>query len=461
MRSRYWAIAAVSVGLTLLVANPVAGADFNVDSRDWHGLSDFRTLAGHQGVELYDTNTLDWEQVDTNDIIVVVYPAEPLDVASFAGFVIDGGRVLLADDFGASKGLLERLTVDRTEPLPEELPHRHFVDDHRGWPRFSIEGRHPLLEGVDEVVANYPAVLHNVGGAVIGYDQDGGLVYDMKLGDGRVVVVADPGLFINIMLPVADNRQFAANIWSYLCEDVEECRAWGLIHTFESEGAYGEESTDADPHRDIQERVDAFNERVREAFEELPGTELLYLIGIFLVFGTVAYATTVFPWRRSRRLSEYIERHRDEVSPPLTEFDWNLERFANPDGRINYALPVAVLKESFEELFLDQFGLWPSKPGKRPPVSELARRFDERYLRGQPPQKRKRRRREVEHLLVRLTAIPSRHRVFLESDEHFSARDMMRLHRRIQRVLSWMGLQESYERRTRELDARRLRSRRR
>lgn len=447
--------------LALCWPTPGVAADFAIDSHRWNGLSSFVELTERQGVALRDTNALDWNDVSKDDVVVVIYPQSELDVASLAGFVIDGGRVLLVDDFGASHSFLERLSVERSEPRPQDLPHRNFVDEHRGWPRFTIQGRHPLLEGVDEVVANYPAVMHNVGGAVIGYDDGGGLIYDMKLGEGRAVLVADPGIFINAMLPVAHNRQLATNIWAYLCDGVEECRGWLLIEDFTTQGAYGEVSSQEAEDRDVRERVEALNERVRTALDDLPGTELLYLLGIFLGFGTVAYLMTVFPWRRSRRLSAYIQRHRDELSPPLTEFDWNVERFANPEVRINYALPVAILKESFEELFLDQFGLWPSTPKERPPISELARRFDERYLRGQRPQRRKRRRREVERLLRRLATVPSRHRVFLESDQHFSARDMMRLHRRIERVLDWMGLKESYERRTRELDTRRLRSRRR
>ena len=40
---------------------------------------------------------------------------------------------------------------------------------------------------------------------------------------------------------------------------------------------------------------------------------------------------------------------------------------------------MSILKEQFEELFLDAFDLWPSE-GERPDVTELARMFDEAYL---------------------------------------------------------------------------------
>ncbi len=455
--ARLLACAVLLVGLVGVSSSVLAG-DFDTASQEWNGLADVVALAQDEGLELNEVHTLDWREVSADDVVVVVYPTTELDVANLTRFVIDGGRVLLADDFGMSPSFLERLSIQRTEPDAQQLPHGEFVDDHPGWPRFSVRGEHSLIGDVDEVVANYPAVIHNVGGAVVSYDDDGGLIYDMMLGQGRAVVVADPGIFINAMLPVADNRQLAKNMIHYLCEDVEGCTGWLLVDEFATTGMYGEADT---TREGVAEQVQRFNERMGELFDDLPNSDLLYFLALFLALGTLAYLATVFPWRRARLLSEYFDRYRRDLSPPLTEFDWNMERFIEPDGRINYALPVAILKESFEELFLEQFDLWPSKPGERPSVKGLAQRFDEQFCQGVAPATRKKRRIQVEQLLTDLATVPSRHRVFLESDEYFSARDMIRLHRRIYEVLEWMGLQEAYERRTREIDTRHLRPRRR
>ena len=455
-----WSVAAVVFVAATAVAPLLMAGDFATDSREWNGFADFVDTAGQQGVALNETDTLEWRQVSSDDVIAVVYPTDAIDVTSLADFVTQGGRVLLADDFGASRSFIDRLAVERREPAPENLPHRNFIDDDPGWPLFTIEGVHPLLDGVEEVVANHSAVLHNIGGPVIAYDEQGGLVYDMMLGDGRAIVVADPGIFINAMLPVADNQTFAENLWTYLCDGVEECRAWLLIGDFSTRGAFDDEGDSADNESQVGEWIDRLNEKMREAFAELPGTQFLYFLSLFLVLGTVAYLMAVFPWRRARWLSQYIDRHRRSLSPPLTEFDWNIERFTEPDGKINYALPMAILKESFEDLFLDAFDYSRSRRDDRLPAAEIARRFDERYLRGETPVIRKRRREQVEQLLLDLADVPGRHRVFLESDETFSARDMTRLRRRILRVLGWMDLKETYERRSRKIDARHLRSRR-
>ena len=452
-------VAGVAAVMVMLSGSLVSAGEFSTESDEWHGLSSFVSLADGQGIDYRDVGRLDWADVASDDVIVVIYPERELDVTSLASFVVDGGRVLVADDFGMSGSFLERLDVERSMPEAEDLPHRSFVDDHPGWPRFSIEGRHPLLEGVEEVVANYPAVFDNVGGAVVAYDEEGGLIYDMKLGEGRAVVIADPGVLINSMLAAGDNDRLAANIWSYLCSDVDDCRAWVMSEDVEFSGAFDADRPDRE-QTPVAERIDEFNERLQDVFSRLPGTDLLYVVTLLLVIGSAAYLVTVFPWRRARRLSRYIGRRRRELSEPRTEFDWNIERFTDPDGRINYALPAAILKESFEELFLAGFDLWPSPPDQRPSVGMLAKRFEERYLRGEPAEKRRSRRRELERLLGELTKIPRRDHVFLEGDDHVSGRELEKLHERMRRVLGWMGLEEEYERRTRNIDIRKFRARR-
>lgn len=453
---RWGRVACVLAWLVILGAPMAAMAqqespDFAVEGEAWNGLSRFVEIAGDAELEVVDT--LDWKAVADDDVVVIIYPRQPLGVDQVSRFVLAGGRLLLADDFGQSQAVLERLSIGRRTPPPEALPHDQFVDDDRGWPRFIPTGRHPLLEGVDELVANHPAVLYNEGGPVVPYDRDGGLVYDMVLGEGRAVVVADPAIFINAMLPAADNERFANNARDYLCEGVQSCRIWLVAGDFEEQGVFDGDEGDQD--KGLAERVDALNERLRQAFEELAGSQFLFVLAIFLALGLVAYLAVVFPWRRFKPLSHYIDRHRQELSPPSTEFDWNVDRFTDADGSMNYMLPMAILRESFDEVFLDAFGLWPSRPEDRPSMSQLARRFEERYLRGHGPQVRKERRREVEKLLGDLNGIPRRHHVFLESEQSYSARDLRRLYRRVKRVIKWMGLEESYERRSREINARR------
>ncbi|MEM1349561.1 MAG: DUF4350 domain-containing protein, partial [Myxococcota bacterium] len=164
------------------------GLEYDPTSTDWNGLSDLMTLVGAEGVEVVLHEELDYGQLEVDQPIVLVYPGSALQIGSLERYVIRGGRMLLADDFGASDGFLERLDLSRVMPSGT-LPHDEYADQNPALPILRPGGMHPLLEGVEVVVANHPAVLYNVGGPVVPYSVDGGLVYDMNLGEGKVVAL--------------------------------------------------------------------------------------------------------------------------------------------------------------------------------------------------------------------------------------------------------------------------------
>ncbi|RAL23748.1 hypothetical protein DL240_06220 [Lujinxingia litoralis] len=434
-----------------LVAHPARAGEYDPDSTDWQGMARFAELVRRQSGELHVVDELDWSRVHPEDVLVVVYPTRALDSENFAAFLVDGGRLLLADDFGGGAGLMERLSLQRLEPLPEALPHHNFVGGEPEWPRHVTRGRHPLLVEVEEVISNVPALLLNQGGPVVAFDEGAGLVYDMTLGEGRAVVVSDPSLWINAMLPVADNERLAVNSVDYLCEPVGEgCRVWLVHGDFDTRHGYRRRGSGDGAEGAVVARIERINERVRHIFKELAQTELLYFLGLLLSLGSVSYLATVLPWRRSRRLSEFVQRERHELAPPQTEFDWNVARFSRLDRSINQALPMAILKEVFEEIFLDALGLWPSTSKTRPPIDVVAREFDARYSGRFPDAERGRRRKRVQDFLSLLAGVPTRHRVFLESDIHYSAGDLARFYQQAHEILGWMGKEADYERRTRQ-----------
>ena len=146
---------------------------------------------------------------------------------------------------------------------------------------------------------------------------------------------------------------------------------------------------------------------------------------------------------------------------PQSEFDWNLARFAQGSSSMNYTLPVSILKELFEELFLKALGIWRPEPKRalpassgghaieRPKIPEIGRLFAEAYLGAMPPDEARRVEAQLVELLVALAHVPTRHRVFLDSDTYFSERDLLRIHSQCTEILGLMGLKETYERRTR------------
>jgi hypothetical protein len=447
-----WACAlAIVCGALPALAQPVEeqeGRDYDVSSDDWNGLSGLFLLARTMDVELIYHDALDYGALSLDEPLVVLYPSQGLDVGSVERYVLAGGRVLVADDFGASGELLERLDLARIEPVRGTLPHDEFLDNNPALPIVRATGVHGLLEGVEAVVANHPSVLYNVGGPVLGFNADGGLVYDMNLGKGKVVVMGDSSMFINHMLTIADNQQLARNALRYVCRGALPCRVHLYVGEFAQGGTYG--APDDPFSKSMTESVSSFNDAIESLLEALPADALLYYLGILFAGGLIVYLFTIFPARATRPYSAYLSDVRERLNAPQSEFDWNLARFDVGAGGMNYALPVAILKEIFEEIFLEGLGVWEMPEGeRRPDVQALGDLFERKHLDMHGSERARRVRAQLVELLATLARVPTRHKVFLDSDVYFSERDLLKIHARCIEVLELMGLREEYERRTR------------
>ncbi|AWV90005.1 DUF4350 domain-containing protein [Bradymonas sediminis] len=423
--------------------------DYHPDNQAWSGLSEFVALAATQRVEVELTETLDWSAIGAQDIVIALHPLDPLQVENAGNYILDGGMMLYAIEGGSSYPFLDRLGIRYLDVQNGELPHDRFVEENPNLPIFSPTGAHALIDDVQSLVANHPTVLLNVGGPVVAYAEGGGLVYDMNFGDGKVVALADASMLINQMLQVADNAKFARNTLQYLCADRKPCRAILLVENFEQRGTY---INTGDKHADKNtwsRWIREFNETLSQMMQDVPVSRLLYYLGILLAGGLALYLAAVFRLRAGRPYSAHIEKGGQNELPPQSEFDWNLARFGRGGRETNYALALAILKEQFEELFLDALDKWPIPADERPTVAVLASEYRRRFLRDAPDAKKLER--QARDLLATYASIPTRHRVFLDSDAYFSERDLIKIYRSTREILRRMGLEEEYERRTRDL----------
>lgn len=429
--------------------------DYATDNGDWNGLQDFTVLARAQGAQLTIHKQLDYDKLNLDEPLIVLYPKQRLRAASLSRFVVDGGRVLLADDFGYSEELLARLDLTRLMPNEGALPHDEFVNQNPALPILRPRGIHPLLKDVEVLVANHPAVLFNVGGPVVPYSESGGLVYDMNLGKGKVIVMADASLFINHMVLMADNDKLLRNSIDYLCkEQPNGCKLNLVVGDFEQTGAYGHDGEGGllGLGKTLFEDIDSINETISKAMKDLPTQQLFYYLSILLVAGLAVYLYTIFPVRKTRPYSAYLSDQRERFAYPQSEFDWNLSRFMHGYGGVtmNYALPVAILKELFEQLFLTSLGSWDDhESATRPTVTELGALFRERHLKHHNPAEAAALEQEVIDLLAQLARVPTRHRIFMDNEVHFSERELLKIHSRCLQILEIMDLKDEYDRRTR------------
>jgi hypothetical protein len=186
--------AAVVIGLGLGVGFGVAraqtaDADYDIDSDRWNGLSTLNAIVEGMWLRVIQAEVANWEELDETDILLVLYPIQRLNPTHVAAFVREGGRVLIADDFGDSTETLARLGMLREDGVGVEA--LRFHDDHR-WAPFARPWMpsHPLAIGVDELATNHPSILPAVEGfpAVFGFGPGEALVAAGPLGDPRASV---------------------------------------------------------------------------------------------------------------------------------------------------------------------------------------------------------------------------------------------------------------------------------
>jgi hypothetical protein len=421
--------------LLVVVGLPkVAAADDYVLGADtWTGLSAWLKLTATDGVEIEQIHVLDYSSLDVNVPLLILYPKREPDADSIAAFVRAGGSVLIADDFGMSDGVMNRFAIDRA-----------LVDDLGGdgpFPVLQTMGQHPLLVDVTKVATNHPARIYNVGRPVVGFPDGAGLVYDMKFGTGKAVFLSDPSIMINHMLGREDNANLMRNTLRYLCPEQPPCKARLAIGRFGSAGSY--RGADASALRTFLDRVNEIfanpSFRLADSIWRLLSVVFAITAGVFLMI--------VLPLRDFIPASHHVATFLEEFPPPLCEFEWNMKRYAAPGSRGNHLLPMALFKEVFEDLFLGRLGVLPAAESDGSEVPRILAAYEREFLEDISKRRRTQARRSLVEVLTIFEMIPSRHRVFLDSDLYVSHRDMERCIAQAEKILYFMGLEEAYQRR--------------
>lgn len=231
------ALAAVTV-VALVVVASTSTAAFGTYNPAWDGASDFREVARETGADATVARDLKpYSEVNPNETVAVVLaPDEPYTVeeaATLRRFLERGGTVVVADDFGtAANPLLDRLgTSSRiTRTMIRDERHHHQSP---AIPVATNVSVHPYTEGVDRLTLNHASAVDPNGATVLvrtsGFayadtnrngevdeseEVDSYPVVTVEaVGEGTLVVVGDPSVFINVMLEQPDNGAFVRNLF--------------------------------------------------------------------------------------------------------------------------------------------------------------------------------------------------------------------------------------------------------
>lgn len=208
------------------------GRDYQLDHRGWNGLSELASLAHSLGCPIQPRAALDWEALEGEDVLLLLYPETPVDGAHLVSFLSAGGRVVLADDFGRGDAALRLLGIERRAgPLPLSTPVYRSGGAGRSASTPAALAvatstlRTPLSRATPELVTNHPAYFQLASPGLdlsaprfsFAFADSFGAVVERTVGVGRMVAISDPSVFINNMLEIHGNRLFAAHLISELC----------------------------------------------------------------------------------------------------------------------------------------------------------------------------------------------------------------------------------------------------
>lgn len=240
---------ALVVLLALVVTASTSAVAFGAYNVNWDGTSELRSDAETVGdiQVLLDAEEYDETEPDST-VAIVLRPAESYDQADrerLARFVENGGTVIVAENFGphgddllAATGAEARFDGDllrdeehhfRSPAMPlatnvtRDSPATNETQAEYRW----------VTRDVDQLTLNYGTAIEPNGAQTLvrtsplayldpntdsEFDPDDDdlrsypVVTAEAVGDGTVVAVGDPSVFINAMIDEPDNRQFVRNI---------------------------------------------------------------------------------------------------------------------------------------------------------------------------------------------------------------------------------------------------------
>jgi hypothetical protein len=222
--------------IAVVVAASTSGAAFGTYNPAWDGAAELRGAADGLGVENeIALNTTQYETVAANETVALVLspdsPYTDREAAQVRRFVAAGGTLVIAEDFGShSNALLAAIgatarfdgAITRDERYTYQSP---------AMPLARNVSNHTLTTGVSRLTLNHATVIEpneaqpvvtTSGFAYLDRNRNEELddneslgaypvVTVEAIGQGEVVAVSDPSLFINAMADRSGNRAFILN----------------------------------------------------------------------------------------------------------------------------------------------------------------------------------------------------------------------------------------------------------
>lgn len=229
-------VLAAAFVLAVLVAASTSTAAFGTYNPDWDGTAELREEADEQTELHVIRETESYAAVEPNGTVAFVFAPrtayDSADGARISEFVEEGGTLVVADNFGShGNDLLAGIGADARFQGAMLRDEEHYYRSPT-MPVALDTADHQYTGAVDQVTLNHGTAVEPNGAtsvvntsslAYLDRDRSGDLSEDEELesypvvtieevGDGRVIAIGDPSVFINTMLDRPGNQAFLSTL---------------------------------------------------------------------------------------------------------------------------------------------------------------------------------------------------------------------------------------------------------
>lgn len=306
------------------------GGDFAPAGGAWNSVSELVQIARAREIEIVTPDRMDVGTLRPNDSLLILHPRAELPANALTRFLRAGGRVALADDFGAGDSLLSVFQIGRGAPDTE------LAMKLRGNPALLVarpRAEHRLTRGVRALVGNHPAAVHHRDlSPIFALGEGEAMVLAGAVGQGRLVVISDPSALIDNMLELRGNRRFAENLVEYLDAD-----RGGRLHVVGPDvpvvGRWGEPGAGR-PLHDLRASLEALAELDLPPAAVRVATLALAAIAVIMAVGVLPRRS---PYRSARMFARppaqggfvgrvgFFGRRKTNLLHPLMVYKFELE----------------------------------------------------------------------------------------------------------------------------------------
>lgn len=320
--------------------NLMQEGDYSISHKAWNGLSTWAALAAGEGLNVVEKHSIDWEELDSNDVLVLIYPTNFVDPVKVVSFIRNGGRVLIADDFGTGDQILSQLGGRRSQQFRAQS----YQDDQVFTPVATPKGTHPLSAGVVALTTNHPSALSDLEGMenIFTFASGEAVVATAELGLGRYVALADPSVLINRMLQFEGNLQFSINLLRYLIRPGESDRFIVLSGAVTLSGQPRNRYDDGTLRGSVSANVARANGWLDDLNTWIFKAKSLRIATVIAAFALGVFVFFVVPQARHKPLDGAWTRA-GASTLPLTDFP---KKYSDAGPRTSFLLPAAIARDN-------------------------------------------------------------------------------------------------------------------